>query len=192
MQFYDSKTELVYILNTISSTNEIELKKIKLSKLLNNNTPFKSETFYTSDSYLDQKSYLAIILLFTLISYFIIKQFKKKNANYIVYNTKTNLLTYRLNIIPNLNAMEEKFLIYLIQNKDEFIQLNALNIFYENGNQENFNAIIKKRDIVLSQLFFKLQLVLGIEKEEFIIKQNNEIDNRIKEIKLNSLFFRIK
>ena len=192
MQFYDSKTELVYILNTISSTNEIELKKIKLSKLLNNNTPFKSETFYTSDSYLDRKSYLAIILLFTIISFFIIKQFKKKNANYIVYNTKTNLLTYRLNIIPNLNAMEEKFLIYLIQNKDEFIQHNALKIFYENGNQENFNAIIKKRDIVLSQLFFKLQLVLGIEKEEFIIKQNNEIDNRIKEIKLNSLFFRIK
>jgi hypothetical protein len=70
--------------------------------------------------------------------------------------------------------MEEKFLIYLIQNKDEFIQLNALNIFYENGNQENFNAIVKKRDVVLSSLFFKLQLVLGIEKDEFILKQNNE------------------
>ena len=46
--------------------------------------------------------------------------------------------------------------------------------------------------MLLSSLFFKLQLILGIEKDEFILKQNNEIDNRIKEIKLNPIYFKIK
>ncbi len=190
--FYDIKTEKIYTLNTISSTHKIELNKIKLSTLLNNNTPFNSETFYTSNTSMDQKSYLLVILLLSLSAFYIVKRLKKRNANYILFNTKTNSLTYKLNVISNLNAMEEKFLTHLIQSKDEFIQLNALNIFYENGNQENFNTIVKKRDVVLSSLFFKLQLILGIEKDEFIIKQNNEIDNRIKEIKLNSLYFKIK
>lgn len=193
MQFFDAKKETVYTLNTISSTNEIELKTIKFNKLLNYNHPFKTETFYTPDSWFKQNIYKIVSVLFFVIILVLFKIVKRKNANYIIYDSKSNRFTYKSNIIPSLGTMEEKFLIYLFENQSEFIQLNALNIFYENGgNQENFNAIIKKRDVVLNSLFFKLQLILCIEKDEFILKQNNEIDNRIKEIKLNPTYFKIK
>lgn len=193
MLYYDTKTDTISALNTILATNEIKLNTIKLATLLNNNTPYKTETFYTPNSWFKQNAYsIAFILLF-IISLVLFKILKKKRANYILYDNKTNLFTYKSNMIPSLGIMEEKFLIYLFQNQSEFIQLNALNIFYENGgNQENFNAIIKKRDVVLNSLFFKLQLILYIEKDEFILKQNNEIDNRIKEIKLNPTYFKIK
>lgn len=192
MLFFDAKQETVYILNTIKSTKEIELKSIELNKLLNP-VPFKSELFYTPNSWIKQNLFSITFVLLILIALFLFSTLKRKAANYIIYDSKSNRFTYKSNIIPSLGTMEEKFLIYLFENQSEFIQLNALNTFYENGrNQENFNAIIKKRDVVLNSLFFKLQLILCIEKDEFILKQNNEIDNRIKEIKLKPAYFKIK
>ncbi len=192
MVYYDKESDTILALNTLLATNQITLNKIKLSTLLNNNTPIITELFYTPNSWFKQNTYSIGFLTLFIIILVLFKFLKKKTANHIIYNVKTNQITYKSNIIPSLGVMEEKFLIFLFQNQSEFIQLNALNIFYENGgNQENFNAIIKKRDVVLNSLFFKLQLILSVEKDEFILKQNNEIDNRIKEIKLNPSFFKI-
>ena len=80
----------------------------------------------------------------------------------------------------------------MFENRNQFIQLNQLNTFFESEKQDNFNAIVKKRDLVFVNLLFKLNSTLQIEEQNIIITQKNETDKRIKEIKLNPLYFSLK
>ena len=88
--------------------------------------------------------------------------------------------------------MEEKILAYLFQNKKTFIQLNQLNSFFEKESPDNFSNVIKKRDLVFSSLVVKLNAILNQEEKSLVLMQKNETDKRIKEIKLNPLYFTLK
>jgi hypothetical protein len=88
--------------------------------------------------------------------------------------------------------MEEKILAYLFQNKKTFIQLNQLNFFFEKESPDNFTNVIKKRDLVFSSLVVKLNAILNQEEKSLVLMQKNESDKRIKEIKLNPMYFTLK
>lgn len=193
--FYDNKSDVVFMLNPKAATDELTLKSIKLSSLLNRK-PFKTEPFYASSVYVafwnSYKVHIVFGVLLVLIPLGFRNIYRKRSLNYIVYNQKKKQLNYKSNINLNLNELEEKLLIHLIKNNATYIQLNTLNNYFENENQENFNLIVKKRDLLLNSLFYKLQSVLQIEQEVMVLQQKNKTDKRIKEIRLNPEFFKMK
>ena len=193
--FYDAKTDAIFVLHSNPATNELNLKTIKLSNLLNGK-PFKTETFYSDSEYVvfwdSYKIYLGLGVLLVLIPIGFRKIYQKRKLDYIVYDQNKNQVYDKFNVNLNLDVLEENFLIHLIKNNATYIQLNDLNPYFEYENQENFNLIIKKRDAILSGLYFKLQSILHVDQEALVLQQKNKIDKRIKEIRLNPQFFKIK
>ena len=129
--------------------------------------------------------------MFTILLLFIIVKLTRRFLSKKITYTK-NKFYYKSKAISNLDSLEEKILVYLFENRNQFIQLNQLNTFFESEKQDNFNAIVKKRDLVFVNLLFKLNSTLQKEEQNIIITQKNETDKRIKEIKLNPLYFSLK
>ena len=187
--YYDSASNAIVGLNTALTHHEFVLTKHNLNLLLKH--PFKTEKFYTS-SFSNALFYGVLFLFVLVIGTLGIKWVKQLKAKSIVYSTSKNKFYYDGHSLSNLVALEEKILLYLIENNNQFIQLNQLNSFFELDKKENFSAIIKKRDLVFTTLVFKLSAILKVDEEYLILKQKNEIDKRIKEIKLNCAYFKIK
>lgn len=82
---------------------------------------------------------------------------------------------------------------YLIENAARFVPLNELNQLFEKGNNsENFSSIVKRREITLATLLQKLSVLTTIPGEELLINRKNPEDKRIKEIRIDPSFLRIK
>jgi hypothetical protein len=193
--FYDQKTATVFVLHALPSTNELSLESIKLSELLSSKS-FKNETLYSDSAFStfwhSYNIYFGLAFFLTLSLIGIRKVKRKRNLNYIVYDQKKNQVYYKFNIPLNLDTMEEKLLLHLFKSNTDYIQLNVLNIYFENKNQENFNLIVKKRDQLLNSLSYKLHLLLQVNQKALVLEQKNITDKRIKEIRLNPQFFKIK
>ncbi len=187
--FYDSASNAIIGLNTTVKHHELVLTRHSLTTLLQH--PYTTEKFYTSSysTYVLYGIVMGIVILLLLLGIKWSKQLKSKS---IVFKTSKNRFYYGGKAITNLEVLEEKILHYLMVNSHHYIQLNQLNSFFEVDKQDNFNAIIKKRDLVFTALLFKLSTILKVEEERLILKQKNEIDKRVKEIKLNRTYFKIK
>jgi hypothetical protein len=182
--YYDSNTKCIVAINNLSAHNMLELKKQYLKTLLKN--PYKIESFYIKNY--SEYFFYGVIAIFSLFIILIgIKLSRRFLSKKIIY--KKNKFYYKSKPISNLDSLEEKILVYLFENRNQFIQLNQLNTFFESDRQDNFAAVVKKRDLVFANLLFKLNSMLNIEEEHIIITQKNETDKRIKEIKLNSNYF---
>jgi hypothetical protein len=81
----------------------------------------------------------------------------------------------------------------LIENAARFVPLNELNQLFEKGNNsENFSSIVKIRETTLATLLQKLSVLTTIPEEELLINRKNPEDKRIKEIRIDPSFLRIK
>jgi hypothetical protein len=81
----------------------------------------------------------------------------------------------------------------LIENAARFATLNELNQLFEKGNNsENFSSIVKIRETTLATLLQKLSVLTTIPEEELLINRKNPEDKRIKEIRIDPSFLRIK
>jgi hypothetical protein len=81
----------------------------------------------------------------------------------------------------------------LIENAARFVPLNELNQLFEKGNNsENFSSIVKIRETTLATLLQKLSVLTTIQGEELLINRKNPEDKRIKEIRIDPSFLRIK
>ncbi len=82
---------------------------------------------------------------------------------------------------------------YLIENAARFATLNELNQLFEKGNNsEKFSSIVKIRETTLATLLQKLSVLTTIPEEELLINRKNPEDKRIKEIRIDPSFLRIK
>jgi hypothetical protein len=83
--------------------------------------------------------------------------------------------------------------LYLIENAARFATLNELNQLFEKGNNsEKFSSIVKIRETTLATLLQKLSVLTTIPEEELLINRKNPEDKRIKEIRIDPSFLRIK
>jgi hypothetical protein len=81
----------------------------------------------------------------------------------------------------------------LIENAARFATLNELNQLFEKGNNsEKFSSIVKIRETTLATLLQKLSVLTTIPEEELLINRKNPEDKRIKEIRIDPSFLRIK
>ncbi len=187
--YFDSNSNSLVYLQTLNGSSQLKLKTISLSELLKK--PIKTEKLYYSPW---QKHLLSSfwILFFLILFYLIYRGIIHKKGKHFVYYQSKNKFYYKSKIISNLDPLEEKIMYHLFQNNKSFIQLNQLNFIFEKENQDNFTNVIKKRDLVLSSLLVKLNAFVIHGAKPLIIIQKNEVDKRIKEIKLNPLYFTLK
>ncbi len=187
--YFDCKSNSLVYLQTLNGSNQLKLETIALSELIRK--PTITEKLYYSrwQEYL----FTSIGFLFVLIIfYFIYKWIIFRKEKYFVFNQSKNKLFYKSKIISNLDPLEEKILIYLFQNNNTYLQLNQLNIIFEKENLDNFTNVIKKRDLVFSSLLVKLNAIVAQNENPLVLIKKNEVDKRIKEIKLNPLYFTLK
>lgn len=139
-------------------------------------------------------SFLFLVAIVLLTMYLV--KYKKNNLkpfNGIIYKTNTNTIYYKGKSIDTLTDPELRILVYLIKNISRFISLNELNQLFENSDQkESFGAIVKRRELSMSTLLSKLSLITNIAEKELLINRKNPNDKRIKEIKLDNSFIKIK
>lgn len=187
--YYDNISKTIIGLNIVANHHQLMLTHYPLSSLLKN--PYTTQKFYTSSN-TNLVWYVVMIGIGILLILLGIKWSNHLASKSIVYMNSKKRFYYDGKPIANLEVLEEKILHYLIVNSHQYIQLNQLNTYFEGDKQDNFNTIIKKRDLVISALVFKLSAILKVAEDHLILKQKNEIDKRIKEIKLNRSYFKIK
>jgi hypothetical protein len=187
--YFDNNSNSLVLLKFFTGLDDLKLETISMSELLKN--PVKTEKLYESP-WQERVLYIIWISLFLLVSFGVYKWRVYKKRNCFVYYKSKNKLYYKSNVISNLDPMEEKILVYLFQNNKTFLQLNQLNFFFEKENSDNFYNVIKKRDLVFSSLLVKLNAIVTPDKSPLVLIKKNEVDKRIKEIKLNPLYFSLK
>ena len=183
------KTNSVFYLANLSANHEKILGKTKLTEFLKK--PIRTEQLYFTP-WQEYVIPLIFLLLAIIVSYVVYKLIMRQKRSCFVYYQSQNKFYYKSKTISNLDPLEEKILNYLIQNISGFIQLNQLNNFFEKESAENFTNVIKKRDLVFSSLIVKLNAIAKHDEKPLVIIQKNEMDKRIKEIRLNPLFFSLK
>lgn len=188
--FYDPDSDQVISLVNLSAKNEFIIQKQLLKSLIVK--PYKTEQLY-GDGYEDVYTFIIIIVIILVTLLILLRRKKYSNKhNYFVFNKKNNKFYYNSKPVVTLESLEEKILIFLFQNKDRYTQLNELNVFFESEHKDNYSLIVKRRDLLFNSLLFKLSSLMNIEISHVVIKQKNEIDKRIREIRLNPLYFKSK
>lgn len=116
--------------------------------------------------------------------------FKKRLMNVakpfkgIIYSKKRQSFSYKGKPIL-LEKQEQKILIYILDNFNQYVSLNEINqLFENNGNAETISAVVKRREQAVSGLLIKISKITGIEEDNLILERKNSEDKRIKDILL--------
>ncbi|MDB9770602.1 kelch motif-containing protein [Polaribacter sp.] len=105
--------------------------------------------------------------------------------NKIVYNKTADTFLFNRKVLKNLSEHKKRILKILMQNQKEFLPLNALNIaITEDPKKESYDAIKKRREVLLKELRQEFSLLLAIDRDTIFETQKNSTDRRIKEIRL--------
>ena len=187
--YYEDKTNSIVALNNLSAYNQLVENIKPLQSILKK--PFKTEAFYSKSDF-EYTTIFILLMVLVVILYCFYRFAKPYKRNCIVYSKSKNKFFYKSKPLSHLENIEEKILLYLLENRTHFIQLNQLNSFFESDKPDNYAAVVKKRDLVFNSLLFKLNSILHIEEDQIILSQKNETDKRIKEIKLNFDYFKEK
>lgn len=188
----DSNNELAIIYNQYSNQTHryLTLKSEDFIGEL-----FYNESFYNSNN----KYSLYIINVFLLGTLLLVIYYRKKIISIIkpfkgiVYNKSNQSYYHKGKLITIFEETEIRILFFLIENSNRFISLNELNKLFENSLVvENFLTTIKRRENTLNGLFIKLALITEIKESNILISRKNPDDKRIREIKLNPIYFKIK
>lgn len=111
----------------------------------------------------------------------------------IVYYSVSKSYFYKGKIISDFEETELRILGFLIDNINRFTSLNELNKLFENSSViENFSTTIKRRENSVISLFLKLTLITRVPESQFLISRKNPDDKRIREVKFNPDFIKIK
>ena len=189
----DSKNDNLAIINNQYSNQTHRYFIIKTKDFIGD--LYSNETFINSK----ENSITIVFISVFLISLIIVLFFKNKIFNYlkpfngIVFSKQNQFFLYKGKQISIFEETEIRILIYLIENSNRFISLNELNKLFENNLLvENFATTIKRRENSVNGLFLKLTLITGLNENEFLISRKNPEDKRIREVKINPTFLKIK
>lgn len=203
---YKSKLILKILqINCDSKNNELAIMYYQYSNQTHKYLTVKSEDFigelfYNENFYNSIDKYsLYIINVFLLGTLLLVLYFRKKIISIIkpfkgiVYNESNQSYYHKGKLITIFEETEIRILFFLIENSNRFISLNELNKLFENSLVvENFLTTIKRRENTLNGLFIKLALITEIKESNILISRKNPDDKRIREIKLNPIYFKIK
>ena len=184
---YHSKNQ--YITYIYESDGELKIKSEPLNNLVGK--LIKKETFYKEGIH---QIILKFLLILSIVCLFVFlfnkyKSNKKKLKKQIIYKSKDDLFFSIKNAPIKLNKMPFNILKLFVNNQNQYISFALLNeVINEGIGEQNYITLNKRRERVINELTAELSNKLKIEKKSIIITRKNEIDKRIKEIKLNVEF----
>jgi hypothetical protein len=179
--------EIIYaIANSDASKNEA--KVIVEPFIEYSGTIINSEKLFSQNKY----SYFHLLwLLFLILPFTYLRKRKSldlnKNKNCVLF--KDEKLYHKRKAITNLSIEEKELLSFFFNNLTNTIQMNDVVDFIAKDDTSNYNTLTKKKDVILNALKQKLSFILEINEEEIFVYSKNNEDKRIKEIRLNPLFF---
>lgn len=108
-------------------------------------------------------------------------------ARVINYDSNNDSFSYKGKTIDDLSQYKKRLLKWFIEHNNSYILLNDLDtmLFEQENNGNNFSAIKKRRELLIKEIKNQLSLIIGIDKDKIFSTRKNELDKRIKEIKLN-------
>lgn len=121
-------------------------------------------------------------------------KFKKPEENraLIVYSPKESFLLFKNIPFQHLNHLEQLILCYLIENMEHYAPLQNINSIIEKETKTySTSSIVRKRETTIKMLKHKLSLLLNAHYDDIILEQKNKYDKRLKEIRLNNLYFKV-
>ncbi len=190
---YDSNNNELAIINNQYSNQTHKYITIKTKEFIGD--LYSNETFINSK----ENSITIILISVFFIILIIVLFFRNKIFNYlkpfngIVFSKQNQFFLYKGKQISIFEETEIRILFFLIENSNRFISLNELNKLFENNLLvENFATTIKRRENSVNGLFLKLTLITGLNENEFLISRKNPEDKRIREVKINPTFLKIK
>lgn len=204
-QYYPKSRLKILHINPDSNNNELAIINNQYSNQTHRFFTIKTKDFigdlYSNETFIYSKenSITIVFISVFLISLIIVLFFKNKIFNYlkpfngIVFSKQNQFFLYKGKQISIFEETEIRILIYLIENSNRFISLNELNKLFENNLLvENIATTIKRRENSVNGLFLKLTLITGLNENEFLISRKNPEDKRIREVKINPTFLKIK
>ena len=188
--YFDSSTNQLVFINNQKTNEKSVLTRLKIKDM--EGELILDEKFI--HSIIPIWYYLLPVLL--LISWIIIKYRKSLLSKVIpfdgmVYKKSTRQFIYNGKTV-NFDTNESKLLTFLFHQINHFTPLISLNEIFENGVEESFTAVTKRRESAYGSLVSKLTTLFDAAENELILQQKNPKDKRIKEIKLSSGYFKIK
>tara|TARA_Y100000385_G_scaffold204278_1_gene211626 strand:+ start:185 stop:1570 length:1386 start_codon:yes stop_codon:yes gene_type:complete len=181
---YHSKNQ--YITYIYESDGELKIKSEPLDNLLGE--LIKKESFYKEEIHQIILKLLLILSIICLFGFLFnkYKSNKKKLKKQIIYKSKDDLF-FTINNAPiKLSKMPFNILKLFVKNQNQYISFAVLNeVINEGIGEQNYITLNKRRERVIYELVTELSNKLKIEKKSIIKTRKNEIDKRIKEVKLN-------
>lgn len=170
-----------YIIKNLSFSNE----QLVYNKLTNNDLKYNIlnvQTLYEDEGMQIKKAVLYVGIFFLLTGAGVLSQ--RGYKKYIKLNIYLNkrVIKHKGYSIKGFTEEEYEFLRYLAQHQD-YIQL--LTLMQELKYDGSYDALKKKRKILIHQIKDKLKPYLGDKVEQLFIIANNENDRRYKQIRLN-------
>ena len=182
---YHKKNQFVtYIYST--TDKELRIKSEPLDNLIGE--LIKNESFY---KYTYNQIFISAILALGLIILLLLffnthKKNTVKLKNKIIYKSKDNLFYNTNNDPMKLNKMPFDVLKIFLENKNKYVPFSILNQVINDGvGNQNYITINKRRERVCDELTTELSIILKREKKSILKFRKNEIDKRIKEVKLD-------
>jgi hypothetical protein len=180
--------------NNIICVLRNEIKKNKYFAIVPKNYLKKGKILSNSKLIIHSQEDSKIIFNLSLIFFIVIIStilFRKKIVytlkpfKGVIYNQQKEQFLYKNKPITVFDEQEKRLLIYLMEQKNQYVSLNNLNQLFENNNYpETISATVKRREQAVSRLIAKVSKITGIDEEELILEQKNSEDKRIKDLKI--------
>lgn len=197
-QIYFDKTKQELVCVTWISNGKYKVFKANLKSFLGE--PIFESTFimpFYKEFSIASFGYLGLGILFIVLGIiFLFKKLKKADVlpfNGIVFKKQSGKFYFKNKLIDNLDELELRIMVYLIDNESRFVSLNELNRLFESGkSSESFASIVRRRELTLIGLLQKLSNLTNLSEKELIVNRKNLVDKRIKEIRFSPSFIKIK
>jgi len=170
-------------------------------KIISNSEPYKdfrgslvsSTSFYQPvlDEFEHTSSLAVALLILGGGLFFFYKRKKgiiaKPLGKTLIYDAKSDIYSYKGKTIKDVSQYKKQLLKAFMKDNDKYILLSDLDTMLSelDNNGNNFAAIKKRRELLVKELKNELSLILGVDKDKIFSTRKNELDKRIKEIKLN-------
>ena len=123
-------------------------------------------------------------LLKKWISFFLLRY-----KNVIVFNKEK--IYYKNRLITNLDTQENQLLYFLFNNLGKPLSIHEITNFLADDDQDvSYGAWIKRKDTLINSLKSKLSFILNVAENDIFIINKNIADKRVKQLSLNTIYFK--
>lgn|GEM_PF-2549918 len=188
-KYNPERNEIIY---TVTSSNE----SLKDTKVFVQDFNAYKGNLISKFNLLDDKGmmfWIGVIALTIFGLSFLLKKwisfFLLRYKNVIVFNKEK--IYYKNRLITNLDTQENQLLYFLFNNLGKPLSIHEITNFLADDDQDvSYGAWIKRKDTLINSLKSKLSFILNVAENDIFIINKNIADKRVKQLSLNTIYFK--